>query len=155
MKPESIFKEKLNKIISTEKSNWEEKAKWRKANKNWLLKSAAISLKISKTLKEKKMTQAELAQKLGSSAQHVSKIMKGQENLTLETISKIETCLDIELISVPKYSVSIEVKIPDPSSKTIFPSQSSFKSLRSFQVREDYYDSYNVTSNTDPFLQTA
>lgn len=155
MKPESTFKEKLNKIVSNEKSNWEEKAKWRKANKNWLLKSAAISLKIAKTLKEKKMTQAELAQKLGSSAQHVSKIIKGQENLTLETISKIEACLDIELISVPKYLVNIEVKIPDTSSKIIFPTQSNFKSFRSFQVREGHYDSYNVIPDKDSFLQTA
>ena len=113
MKSESTLKQKLNKIVSNEKSNWEEKAEWRKTNKNWLLKSAAISLKVSNTLKEKNMTQAELAQKLGSSAQHVSKIIKGQENLTLETISKIEMCLAIELITVPTYMVSIEVKIPD------------------------------------------
>jgi len=113
MKSEKQFRENLDKIISSEKSNWEEKANWRKANKNWLLKSAAISLKISNILKEKNMTQAELAQKLGSSAQHISKIIKGQENLTLETISKIEMCLNVELITVPKYQESIAVNIPD------------------------------------------
>ena len=103
MKSQSTFKEKLDKIVSGDKSNWVEKAEWGEANKNWLLKSAAIALKISRTLKQKKMTQADLAQKLGSSAQHVSKILKGQENLTLETLSKIEACLNIELIQVPKY----------------------------------------------------
>ena len=104
MKSQSTFKKKLDNIVSSEKSNWVEKAEWGKANKSWLLKSAAIALKISSSLKEKKMTQADMAQKLGSSAQHVSKILKGQENLTLETLSKIEACLDIELIQVPKYT---------------------------------------------------
>jgi len=53
MKSQSTFEEKLNKIVSSEKSNWVEKAKWGKANKSWLLKSAAIALKISSSLKEK------------------------------------------------------------------------------------------------------
>lgn len=155
MKSESTFKEKLDKIISDEKSNWEEKAKWRKANKNWLLKSAAISLKISNLLKERNMTQLELAQKLGSSAQHVSKIIRGQENLTLETISKIELCLGVELISVPEYSISIEVAISDISSKTNSSTQSGFSSAKSFQVQEDQYDVYNGTPDKSSFLQTA
>lgn len=155
MKSENTFKEKLDKIVSDEKSNWEEKAEWRKANKNWLLKSAAIALKISSILKEKNMTQLELAQKLGSSAQHVSKIIKGQENLTLETISKIEVCLDVELISVPKYSISIKVAIPEIRSKINSYTQSGFKSVGSFQVQEDHYGIYNVTPDTSSFLQKA
>ena len=44
------------------------------------------------------MTQASLAQKMECSQQYVSKVLKGKENLSLETISKIESALDIDLI---------------------------------------------------------
>ena len=44
------------------------------------------------------MTQASLAQKMECSQQYVSKVLKGKENLSLETISKIESALDIDLV---------------------------------------------------------
>jgi transcriptional regulator with XRE-family HTH domain len=49
-------------------------------------------------LREKGMTQKDLAEKLNVSPQQVSKIVKGKENLTLETISKLEYVLGVELI---------------------------------------------------------
>ena len=48
------------------------------------------------------MTQAELANRLNVSRQHISKIVKGQENLTLETIAKIEEVLGVVLIAIPE-----------------------------------------------------
>lgn len=39
----------------------------------------------------------QLTQMLGCSQQYVSKVLKGQQNLSLETISKIESILKIEL----------------------------------------------------------
>ena len=39
---------------------------------------------------ERVRSQTELAHKMGCSQQYVSKILKGQENLSLETISKTE-----------------------------------------------------------------
>jgi transcriptional regulator with XRE-family HTH domain len=44
------------------------------------------------------LTQKALAERLGCSQQYVSKILKGQENLSIETISKIEEALSIELL---------------------------------------------------------
>jgi transcriptional regulator with XRE-family HTH domain len=43
------------------------------------------------------LTQKTLAERMGCSQQYVSKILKGQENLSLETISKIEEALSLEL----------------------------------------------------------
>ena len=45
------------------------------------------------------MTQKDLAEKLNVSPQQVSRMGKGKENLTLETISKLEYVLGIALIS--------------------------------------------------------
>ena len=44
------------------------------------------------------MTQKQLAELMGCSQQYVSKVLKGQENLSLETLSKIEDCLEISIL---------------------------------------------------------
>lgn len=44
------------------------------------------------------MTQVVLAEIMGCSQQYVSKILKGQENLSLESIWKIESILEIDLV---------------------------------------------------------
>ena len=36
--------------------------------------------------------------RMNNSQQHVSKVLKGQENLSLETMSKIEACLGIQIL---------------------------------------------------------
>ncbi len=60
-------------------------------------KSVNVALEVLDVLEEKDMTQMELAKKLNVSRQQVNKILKGHENLTLETISKLETALNIKL----------------------------------------------------------
>lgn len=84
-------------------TTWLEDAKWRQANADWLDLSAAIAIKILRYLREHKITQKELADRLGFSPQYVSKIVKGSENLTLETICKIQKALGITLIEVPDF----------------------------------------------------
>ena len=44
------------------------------------------------------MTQKRLSELMGCSQQYVSKILKGQENLSLETLAKIERCLPISTL---------------------------------------------------------
>ena len=97
----TIAEDKLKKIASKETSKWVENARWRVANESWLDKSAGIALMILRNIREKGITQKELAERLKISPQQISKILKGHENLTLETISKIEIVLGITLITVP------------------------------------------------------
>lgn len=61
--------------------------------------SQMIAMKILDKMEETGMTQKAMAEKIGCSQQYVSRILKGQENLSLETISKIETALDAQLIT--------------------------------------------------------
>ncbi len=103
-------KDNFQKLISDKPSTWNEKAAYRSHNKEWLDKSAKIAFKILRELRNRKMTQVELAGKLGVSPQYVNKIMKGKENMQLETICKIESILDIVLFEVPGLSyVSLSV----------------------------------------------
>jgi len=91
--------EKLNKVASPD-SSWVKEADERIKNRDWLEKSARIALKILRALKDKSMKQTDLAEALNVSPQQINKIIKGQENLTLETICKIEKALNIEIICI-------------------------------------------------------
>lgn len=59
-----------------------------------------VALRVLEALEKNNMTQSDLADKLGVSRQHVSKIVKGEENFSFATIEKLENALDIELMTV-------------------------------------------------------
>lgn len=80
------------------KTDWREKALWRRENRRWLRYSGYIALTVMHRLDELKISQRELAEKMNCSPQYVSKLLKGSENLTLDTISKLEECLDLDLV---------------------------------------------------------
>jgi len=116
MRAKKIIKPKVleNTIPSFD---WMNRPDYKKENRAWIRKSINIALKVLDVLEEKNMTQSQLADKLSVSRQQISKILKGQENLTLETISKIESALDIKLGEALDrdypYSKSVD-KIKDP-----------------------------------------
>ena len=90
--------EKLSTLAATQPSDWKAKAKYRRENREWLKKSAAIAVRVLDALKAQNLSQKELAERMNVSPQQISKIVKGQENLTLETISNLELALDIQII---------------------------------------------------------
>jgi transcriptional regulator with XRE-family HTH domain len=106
------IKEKLDKIASKEPSKWMQNAEWRIANKAWLNKSAKIAIKILRAIRKQEISQIELSKRLNVSPQQVSKIVKGRENLTLETISKIEEVLGVSLIEVPEFQAVVQFEMP-------------------------------------------
>lgn len=87
---------KENQAGTAEK--WREEAEYRRKNSRWLLYSAMISLQVKHRMKEMGVTQVVLAEKLNCTQQHVSMMLKGTANLTLETISKLEAALDMDII---------------------------------------------------------
>ena len=96
----SINIEKLMQAALPVSEKERKEADFRKANKEWLRKSAKIALAIRRELRLKGMTQQDLAVKMELSPQYVGRILKGQENLTLETISKLEAAIGISLVSL-------------------------------------------------------
>ncbi len=82
-------------------------ANFRKEGKVWLKKSRQIALSMLYYLEEKGMTQKELADKMNVTPTYVGKLLKGKENLSLETITKISEALEVDLINIQKpYSTS-------------------------------------------------
>ena len=89
---------RLKEHQSPTPSKWRERAEWRMQNKSWLRHSQRIAVKMLEKMDELSMTQKQLADLMGCSQQYVSKVLKGQENLSLETMSKIEDCLHISIL---------------------------------------------------------
>lgn len=96
--------DKLYEIAVKASDNWIEIADKLEQEQTWLDKSAKIALSVLSALKDLKMSKQELADKMGVKAQYISRIVKGTENLTLETISKLEKALGKDLMSIPDYS---------------------------------------------------
>ncbi|OQP48973.1 hypothetical protein A4H97_29245 [Niastella yeongjuensis] len=95
----SDLMKKLAELESNESSDLLEKIKYRIENREWLRRSAIIAVKVLSALKAQKLTQKDLAERMDVSPQQISKIVKGQENLTLETIAKLELILGIQIIN--------------------------------------------------------
>ena len=89
---------KLEQHMSAPPSKWREKAEFRLANKSWLRYSQYVAMLMLDKMDEVGLNQRGLAERMGCSQQYVSKILKGQENLSIETICKIEDALEVELL---------------------------------------------------------
>ena len=88
----------LNNHQSATPSKWREAAEWRRENENWLKYSRIITMKTMQAMDKQSVTQSALAKRIGCSQQYVSNLLKGNANMTLETIARIETALDIDII---------------------------------------------------------
>ena len=90
--------------MATQDTTWIAAAKSRQENKEWHDRSARIAIRILTQLRDnKKMekyptNQKELAELMGVSPQQINKIVKGNENLTLETIARLEALLQTPLL---------------------------------------------------------
>lgn len=93
-------------------SGWRSEFERENADHDWLMYSARIALAVAKEMDAQHITQALLAQKMGCTQQYVSKILKGKENLTLETISKLESVLGVDLIKIGSYTNSYMPSLP-------------------------------------------
>jgi transcriptional regulator with XRE-family HTH domain len=110
------------KQVSTKDSGWLKEAQWEEENEYWLEMSFRIAVRIGLILRANKKAdvypknQVELAEAMGCTPQYVSKLLKGQENMQIETICKIGRILNTKLIEVP----TIEVKQKQQISRSNF-----------------------------------
>ncbi len=140
----------LNKIVSSKPSKWIEKAKQREANSEWINKSVKIAIHILHEIEALKssqsMSQRVLAKRLGVSPQYVNKILKGQENLSLETICKIEKALNITLVQIPYFKASHGTFISDE--QYVFPKNLA-RQVYNKKPEPVTYTSYNQSESEE------
>lgn len=77
------------------------RAKITPENRIFIKKNLAISEQIVAILKEKGLTQKQLAHSLGKNESEISKLLSGLHNLTLKSIAKIEAELESDIIITP------------------------------------------------------
>lgn len=90
--------DRLRKHASPTPSKWREELEYMEANETWLRHSQSIAMQMLDKMDEIGITRKQLAEKMKCSPQYVGRVLKGRENLSLETLSKIENALGISII---------------------------------------------------------
>ena len=84
------------------------------AKRDMLEESFMIAVKISMKLDEIGWSQKELAEAMKVTPQQISKILRGNQNLTLETILKLQKVLDIPILASFSDSNKVTGEHPTP-----------------------------------------
>jgi len=84
-------------------------AKARKENRDWLRMSQEIALYVHSQIKTLGITQRELAKRLDVSPAYVTRLLKGEENLTLESIGNLQDALGNSFLYIRQPSDSMAV----------------------------------------------
>lgn len=92
-------KEKFKALVSKEKTTTVEENRKRVGNRSRLQESQEIALKVLNKLEELGWSQRKLAKEMDVSPQQITKIVKGSENLTLETQVKLQEILNIPILA--------------------------------------------------------
>jgi ribosome-binding protein aMBF1 (putative translation factor) len=90
-----------------------EKIKDRINNRIWLKYSQKVALIVLNEIELKDISQKELAIKMEVSPQYINKLVKGKEKLNIETISKLETALNINILTIS------EPRKPEPKGRVV------------------------------------
>jgi transcriptional regulator with XRE-family HTH domain len=73
--------------------------------------SLDFSIHLSRAMKEKGLTRSALAEKLGCKPAYVTKVLRGDENFTLNSMAKLAHAVDLDL--------KLDVRHPKKSHKTV------------------------------------
>ena len=118
-------------------SKWRNAAEWRRKNEKWLKYSRVITMKTMQALDKQSVTQSILAKRMGCSQQYVSNLLKGNSNMTLETIARIETALNIDLIGSALGSLVDGYDSAESSSRTCYLNDVEQPALAHFEKHTD------------------
>ena len=86
-------------LVTKNKVDTIKRIQFRIQNRDVIKESQNIALKVLMKLDELGWTQKNLAEKMEVSPQQVSKILKGNENMQLSTIVKLQNILDIKILA--------------------------------------------------------
>ena len=101
-------------------------------NKDWLKESFMVGFKVLMKLDELQWTQKDLAKAMGVTPQQVNKIVRGKQNLTLETLVKLQKTLHIPIMATFNESTEHDAEKISANEKTVIlvsPKRKTNKSL--------------------------
>ena len=91
---------RLSRYQTEETADWrveEDGIRYAK-EKGWLKYSRKIAVKVAMAMKQQNLSRQDVADRMGCSPQYVSRLLKGVENLSLETICKLEDALNVAIV---------------------------------------------------------
>lgn len=91
---------RLSRFKTEETADWrveEDGIRYAK-EKGWLKYSRKIAVKVAMAMKQQNLSRQDVADRMGCSPQYVSRLLKGEENLSLETICKLEDALNVAIL---------------------------------------------------------
>jgi transcriptional regulator with XRE-family HTH domain len=103
--------------------------------------NAEITVRINQLLREKGISQKDLAEALDKKPSEISKWLKGEHNFTLKSIAKLQAELGEEIICVPKQIVFTDTR----GHRTTMIVQRNAKP----QIADGSFASYKVNSKND------
>jgi transcriptional regulator with XRE-family HTH domain len=113
----AINTERLQELAKPRNERAQRRSQERRENRAWLTFSQDIALALHYYMREKEMTQRELASKMGVSPVYIVRLLKGGENLTLDTICKLQDALGENLFNVARpYELARIIKLATPYS---------------------------------------
>lgn len=101
-------KEKFLKLVSQSDKDWAEKFGKEISEDNQFVLNTKVVLRIIDFMDERGFKQVDLAKLLGTSPQHVNKLLRGGENMTLETVEKYGRILGVKLVDMDDDYISKE-----------------------------------------------
>lgn len=99
----------LKKLTANNAATWLTEATANQIKTEAAIKAMQIAIHIGNTLEAKGISQKSLAAKLQVSPQYISRLLKGKQNLSLETIAALELALDISLVSIAPVELPYEI----------------------------------------------
>lgn len=78
------------------------------ANKDWLVKSGDIIMTVIAVMSKLKLTSADLAKRMDIPEEELLKTLRGDENMTLQTIVRLEKIFGIDFIKVVQVPAAVK-----------------------------------------------
>ena len=133
--------EKLNELANDRSREVIRKSEELERNRDWLRMSRMIALAIRYHLRKLEITQKTFADMLGVSPAYVGKLLKGNENLTLETICRVQTVIGEDLISIHRpYECKVSILSYDINSFSFGEGKEKYKSVAKATVYSSIKD---------------
>lgn len=104
--------EKLQELAKPLPEKERQEMEYQIENRDWLLLSVKLALRIRSLMEAQSINQSELARRMGVSPAQVTKILSGGENLGLKTIAKLESAL-----GSPLYHIEVEDDIHEVNTR--------------------------------------
>lgn len=123
----------------------------REENRDWLALSAKFALLVRHILRIEKITQTELASRMGVSCAQVTKLLSGQENIGLQTIAKVEKALNRSLVSFREHNESSVFEPRQQPATQIFSFPVFYARTEHFSVKDHIPETFSVLA-TDKIL---